>query len=267
MVSREDTLITPLSSLPRRRAHVWIAVLSSLASVAAEAAPVSAPLPPLRPADLISPRAPAAPGREMFGPPRPPPIAQPAPAAPVSDATCDRLLAAGKVVATVAPAVSGSEGCGIAAPVRLSAILLRTGGQIAVKAPALLRCDFTERLADWVRDDLAPLLAAAPSRFVALSEADSYECRGRNRVAGAKLSEHATGNAIDIRSIVFADNNEADITRVAQKLAVFAQVKLTACTRFSTVLGPGSDGFHEDNLHLDGELRRSGAVFCRWRLP
>ena len=32
----------------------------------------------------------------------------------------------------------------------------------------------------------------------------SYECRGRNSVADAKLSEHGKGNAIDVRALVLA---------------------------------------------------------------
>ena len=100
-----------------------------------------------------------------------------------------------------------------------------------------------------------------------MSGLGGYECRGRNRVAGAKLSEHATGNAVDIQSFVFSDKNSATITDVAKDDALFAQVKLTTCARFTTVLGPGSDGYHEDNLHLDLEPRRNDKHFCRWQLP
>ena len=34
---------------------------------------------------------------------------------------------------------------------------------------------------------------------------DDFECRGRNRVLGAKISEHGKGNAIDVRAFTLAD--------------------------------------------------------------
>ena len=38
----------------------------------------------------------------------------------------------------------------------------------------------------------------------------------------------------------------------------------SACTRFSTVLGPGSDGYHEDHIHLDLMERRNNYRICQW---
>ena len=36
------------------------------------------------------------------------------------------------------------------------------------------------------------------------------------------------------------------------------------CARFSTVLGPGSDGYHEDHIHLDLMERRNNYKICQW---
>ena len=38
----------------------------------------------------------------------------------------------------------------------------------------------------------------------------------------------------------------------------------SACARFSTVLGPGSDGYHEDHIHLDLMERRNNYKICQW---
>jgi len=38
----------------------------------------------------------------------------------------------------------------------------------------------------------------------------------------------------------------------------------SACARFSTVLGPGSDGYHEDHIHLDLMERRNNYRICQW---
>jgi hypothetical protein len=38
----------------------------------------------------------------------------------------------------------------------------------------------------------------------------------------------------------------------------------TACARFTTVLGPGSDGHHEGHIHLDLAERGHGYRICQW---
>jgi hypothetical protein len=38
----------------------------------------------------------------------------------------------------------------------------------------------------------------------------------------------------------------------------------SVCARFSTVLGPGSDGYHEDHIHLDLMQRRNNYKICQW---
>ena len=48
--------------------------------------------------------------------------------------------------------------------------------------------------------------------------------------------------------------------------AVAAALKDSACARFSTVLGPGSDGYHEDHVHLDLAQRHNGYKICQWSL-
>ena len=40
----------------------------------------------------------------------------------------------------------------------------------------------------------------------------SYDCRGRNRIVGAKLSEHGKANAIDIRSVKLANGTLVGLT-------------------------------------------------------
>jgi hypothetical protein len=47
------------------------------------------------------------------------------------------------------------------------------------------------------------------------------------------------------------------------------QMRATACARFMTVLGPGSDGYHEEHIHVDLAERHSGYRICHWdiRVP
>ena len=41
-------------------------------------------------------------------------------------------------------------------------------------------------------------------------------------------------------------------------------IRRRACARFSTVLGPGSDGYHEEHIHLDLAERRNSYKICEW---
>ena len=40
----------------------------------------------------------------------------------------------------------------------------------------------------------------------------------------------------------------------------------SVCARFSTVLGPGSDWYHEDHIHLDLMERRNNYRICQWNV-
>jgi hypothetical protein len=123
-----------------------------------------------------------------------------------------------------------------------------------------------EAVTDFVRRDLAPAAVAMGSPLSAIENHDSYDCRGRNRVAGAKLSEHGLANALDIRSVRLRDGRVVRPADAAAPREFRAAMKDAACGRFTTVLGPGSDGYHEDHIHLDRIERRGGYRMCQWDL-
>ena len=97
--------------------------------------------------------------------------------------------------------------------------------------------------------------------------AASYDCRPRNGSRGAKLSEHGHGNAIDISGFTLTSGRKVTVARGwyggANERAFLREVHDKACGRFSTVLGPASDAYHRDHIHLDIEARRSGKPFCQ----
>jgi hypothetical protein len=89
-----------------------------------------------------------------------------------------------------------------------------------------------------------------------------YICRSRNNRKGAKISEHGRGKAVDIAGFVLSERQDR-LCSVAQLQQDFAQgATRQACGYFGTTLGPGSDGYHEDHLHLDTAAHRSGS-YCR----
>jgi hypothetical protein len=115
----------------------------------------------------------------------------------------------------------------------------------------------------WVREDVrAALRSLAPLRSV--ENYSSYDCRFRNRIPGAKLSEHGKGNALDVRAIRLADGTVLELTDPKVAKDVREHLRSSACARFKTVLGPGSDGYHENHVHLDLVERRGGHRMCQW---
>jgi hypothetical protein len=178
---------------------------------------------------------------------------------------CAALFATGKVIARPIAPVVGPDGCRIAAPIEVSAVIVGPGRRIGLEPPVAIGCGIAGPFADWLRDDLVPLFDKATLRLVALSGTSGYACRPRNHVAGAKLSEHGLGDAIDIAA--FVPEGGAPLGVKDPHAALLAQVKSTACARFATVLGPGADGFHESHLHVDLATRRNGSKICHWDLP
>ena len=129
----------------------------------------------------------------------------------------------------------------------------------------IMRCDLAATVARWIIEDVAPALDRQNTKLVSINDAESYSCRSRNHVEGAKLSEHARGNAIDIESFVLAPATRVALTS-PQAGPFVTLVRASACARFATVLGPGSDGYHDQHIHLDLEPRRNNSSLCEWRI-
>ena len=177
--------------------------------------------------------------------------------------SCSRsLVSLGVTAVSVDPIRKGS--CGIAAPVEVAAL---GGGAIALSTKAMVNCDVASTLATFMRDTVDPIARRKLGGSVTeIRVAASYACRPRNNVKGAKLSEHAKGNAIDISA--FKVKGEWIVVGGKNGLAQNAflkDVRKAACGPFTTVLGPGSDPYHSDHFHFDiaqrGKTGRS--LYCR----
>jgi hypothetical protein len=192
------------------------------------------------------------------------PAEQAAPAPQPS--ACRLALTETIAIAPSIPDIHGPGGCGGEDLVRLEAIVLPDKRQVAVKPAAILRCKMATALADWIRTDIAPLAANLGSTISDLDNFDSFECRGRNRVAGAQLSEHGRANALDVRAFKLANGRSISLTDRTVARELRESVLHSACTRFPTVLGPGSDWYHEDHIHLDLMERRNNYRICQWNV-
>jgi hypothetical protein len=160
-----------------------------------------------------------------------------------------------------------SGGCLASDVVQLDAVILSDDSKIAVEPAPVFRCEMAAALSDWIRDEIAPAVAeklGSPLR--AVENFDSFSCRGRNRVSGARLSEHGKANALDIRSFKLVNGTTAQPTDPNVSKEFRDAMRKGACDRFKTVLGPGSDGYHEDHIHIDLAERRSDYRLCQWNV-
>jgi hypothetical protein len=186
--------------------------------------------------------------------------------APPPPSACRLALTEAIAIAPSIPAINGPGSCGGDDLVRLEAVVLPDRKQVAVKPAAILRCAMAAAVADWVRTDMAPFAQSLGTTLSDLDNFDSFECRGRNRVSGAKLSEHGRANAIDIRALKFANGQSLSLTDRGVAREQREAVLHSLCARFTTVLGPGSDWYHEDHIHLDLAERRGGYRICQWNV-
>jgi hypothetical protein len=184
------------------------------------------------------------------------------PAKTTADACSDSLVRAGVVFKQERTLASASQ-CSVENPVRL--ITLRTASSsVAFPDKPLLNCEFARSLANWTREVAAPLVKLkSGAALVSLSTGPGYECRGRNGDGSAKMSEHATGNAVDIEKFKIANGTTVLVkdARIANTTshATLVALRAAACEAFTTVLGPGSNAAHAEHFHFDnGKHGKSG---------
>jgi hypothetical protein len=241
----------------RSRVCLGLVLLIAMGSAFAMADDVPLPRPKPKPA-----------AAEPAGPPPFDPAHPNEAAVPPGPSACELRLA-NIAVALSQFDIEGQGGCVAHDVVRLDAILMPDKTKVAVTPPATLRCEMAEAVAGWIRDEAGPAIGGLGSKLARIENFDSFSCRGRNRVFGAKLSEHGKANALDIRFFKLANGVMLTPTDMHADKPVREKLRESLCGRFKTVLGPGSDGYHEDHIHLDLADRRGGYKMCQWdvRVP
>ena len=87
-----------------------------------------------------------------------------------------------------------------------------TTGAVAVQPTATLACPIVSALDSWFASGVQPAAMKWFGVQVAeIRQISAYSCRGMNGQRGAKISEHAFGNALDIASFTLADGRKIAI--------------------------------------------------------
>jgi hypothetical protein len=169
--------------------------------------------------------------------------------------------------AQVVNPIDGPGICGMMQPFKVTAL---QGGAVAFNATATLDCPMVAELDGWLADVVQPAAQARFAQNVAqINSMGSYACRGMNNQAGAQLSEHSFGNALDIGGFVLADGRQISLVRDwwrgdEQTRAFLMDIHAGSCRHFSTVLAPGSNVFHYNHIHVDLAVHgRGGKHICK----
>ncbi|WP_062112058.1 extensin-like domain-containing protein [Aureimonas sp. AU40] len=171
-----------------------------------------------------------------------------------SEAMCRRELQKLGVRFTDISPIDTSRSCGIPNPVRVSEAVQG----VAMTPAATMNCQAALRVARWLQADVKPAarwkLWKRPTAVINMS---SYRC---SRIAGSRtISEHASGNALDVGGFRFSDGSTMRISPKGafsfRERAFQTAIRKGSCRYFGTVLGPGYNRAHADHLHLDVKSR------------
>lgn len=172
-------------------------------------------------------------------------------------AVCGDPALQGEVVGFVPGRVTG---CGIE-----NAVRLRSVSGIRLSQQALMDCATAKAFRNWVDKGMKPSFGDFRGGVAQIRVAAHYACRGRNNQAGARISEHGKGRAIDVSGFDMRDGSQITVLKDWSRQDTGARLRAMhkkACGIFGTVLGPQSDRFHQDHFHFDTARYRSGS-FCR----
>ena len=173
----------------------------------------------------------------------------------VEGSVCSDPRILGRRISTI----NGAGACGISAPVRVTSV-----SGIRLKNAIRVNCEAAKAFADWTDRSAKPSAEVMGAVLTNMRPVASYACRTRNSRPGARLSEHAKGNAVDIADFSFSNGKTISVLKGwrGEGSTYVRRVWKGACGPFGTVLGPESDRFHQDHFHFD-IARHRGGPYCK----
>ena len=183
---------------------------------------------------------------------------------PFAERQCRNQLSDMGVSFADVDAIASGSSCGIAYPVKLQSL----SGGVKVSPNVTVNCQTALAFSQWVQNEVAP---AVRVRYLtgldSIQTMGGYSCRRINSARPTKtMSEHATGNAIDIGGFKLKNGKEIDVSKKGlfafRAKGLLNSIRASSCGYFSTVLGPGYPK-HDDHFHFDLKNRSSGSSYCK----
>jgi Extensin-like protein C-terminus len=191
------------------------------------------------------------------------PEQSPTPETAVAPSPCQLRLAEVAVFEPLPP-ITGPGECKASDVVKVDAVLLPDKHRVVFSPPATLGCPTADAIVQWISNDVAPTVAAVGASLRSVESLDSFDCRPRNGIAGAQLSEHGHANALDVRSFKLTNGGVIELNNAGVPKSLRERLRDSACARFSTVLGNGADAYHDSHVHLDLMTRSNHYKICQW---
>ena len=162
------------------------------------------------------------------------------------------------------PPITGPGECRATDVVKIDAVLLPDQHRVLFSPPAILRCAMADAVAQWIIEDVAPAVGALDTSLRSIEDLDSFDCRPRNGITGAQISEHGRANALDVRSFTLENGKVVALNNASVSKSLREKLRDSACARFTTVLGNGADAYHETHVHFDLRDRSGHYKICQW---
>lgn len=120
-----------------------------------------------------------------------------------------------------------------------------------------MTCPLARQFARWVRTSVQPAaLRQLGSPVKRIETFGTYACRSVNSRPGARLSEHALANAVDVSAFQLEDGRRLTVEQgwrgEDEKVRRFLRdVHQAGCRQFNITIGPDGDHYHYNHLHFD----------------
>ncbi len=162
---------------------------------------------------------------------------------------CFAVLARSDVQFTRQQFPFNNRGCGFEDGALLSRSSVSYGGGV------LLRCSAVASLILWERHVLQQEAERVLKKKVrSIRSLGTFSCRNVNHQKDARLSQHATANAIDIAAFTFEDGSTASVLKdwgKGENGEFLRAVHRGACRFFGGVLSPDYNAAHANHFHFD----------------
>ncbi|QCR36067.1 extensin family protein [Nissabacter sp. SGAir0207] len=167
-------------------------------------------------------------------------------------AACLQVLEQAQARGRISYALPGAMGgkCPLPNPVRVTRF-----GKVALSSSFLASCPMALSSAMFVSQTAAPQAEALlGSRLTRIDHLGSYACRNIYHRENARLSEHATAEALDISAFRLADGRTLSVLKQWPQEGPAAgylhQVFSESCGFFGNALGPEYNAAHANHFHL-----------------
>ncbi|MFQ6572413.1 extensin family protein [Pseudomonas sp. UM16] len=144
----------------------------------------------------------------------------------------------------------------VQAPCPLKNVVRVEGSSVRLSSSFLASCPLAVAYALFERHALQPAAQRVFSQAVVqVDHLGSFACRNVYNRKNARLSQHASANALDIAGFRLVDGQRinllSDWKGEGAKARFLREVHAGACDSFNTVLGPDYNSAHRNHFHLD----------------